>query len=68
MQCHAVKVPVKASLPVECLFWPEDDGWKGVCEELSLSVHGSSFEDAKKSMEVALEMYLESILRGRKIA
>jgi len=44
MQCHAVKVPVKAPLPVECHFWPEDDGWKGVCEELSLSVHGSSFE------------------------
>ncbi len=36
-QPHAVEVPVIASVPVECLFWAEDDGWKGACAELSVA-------------------------------
>jgi hypothetical protein len=36
-------------------FWLEDDGWNGVCEELSVTVRGSSFEDAKTKMEAALQ-------------
>jgi len=45
MQLHAVHVPVSAPVLVECIFWPEDDVWKGACQELSLSVHGSNFEE-----------------------
>lgn len=40
----AVKLAVTASIPVECEFWTEDDGWKGACIELSSTVQGSSFE------------------------
>src|SRR5712692_4378482 len=29
MQLHAVQVPVSAPVLVECIFWPEDDRWKG---------------------------------------
>jgi hypothetical protein len=36
-------------------FWLEDDGCNGVCEELSVTVRGSSFEDAKTKMEAALQ-------------
>ena len=61
-QPHAVKVPVNASVPVECLFWTEDDGWKGSCEKLSLTARGNSFEDAKKNMEAALQAHIEAIL------
>jgi len=65
---HAVKVPVIASVPVECVFWIEDDGWKGSCAELSLTVRGNSFEDAKKNMEVALQTRIEAVLRKEKMA
>jgi hypothetical protein len=43
MTARAVKLIVIASIPKDCSFWLEDDGWKGVCEELSLTVRGSSF-------------------------
>jgi predicted RNase H-like HicB family nuclease len=52
----------------------EDDGWNGVCEELSLAVRGRSFEDAKRKMEAAFQAHIESVLRkhsrksGKKVA
>ena len=63
MTAHAVKLKVIASVPKDCSFWLEDDGWNGVCEELSLTVRGSSFEDAKTKMETALQAQIERVLR-----
>jgi predicted RNase H-like HicB family nuclease len=63
MTAPAVKLKVIAGVPKDCGFRLEDDGWSGVCEELSLTVRGSSFEDAKRSMEAALQAHIESILR-----
>ena len=51
MTAHAVTLKVSANVPKDCSFWPEGDSWNGVCEELSLTVSGSSFEDAKRKME-----------------
>jgi predicted RNase H-like HicB family nuclease len=65
---NAVKLAVTASVPMECEFWTEDDGWKGACVELSLAVHGSNFEEAKKNMEAALQTAVGSVLRDRKLA
>ena len=65
---HAVEVPVIASVPIECLFWTEDDGWKGACAELSVTVRGGNFEEAKKNMEAALQTCIEAVLRDRKMA
>ena len=53
---------VSADIPTDCSFWLEDDGWNGVCEELSITVRGSSFEDAKRKMEAALQAHIESVL------
>ena len=47
MTGHPVTLKVSANVPKDCSFWPEDDSWNGVCEDLSLNVRGSSFEDAK---------------------
>jgi hypothetical protein len=63
MTAHAVKLKVIAGVPKDCSFWLEDDGWKGVCEELSVKILGSSFEDAKTKMEAALQEHIESVLR-----
>jgi predicted RNase H-like HicB family nuclease len=63
MTARAVKLKVFASVPKDCSFWLEDDGWNGVCDELSLSVRGSSFEDAKTKMEIALQTHIEGVLR-----
>ena len=63
MKSEAVSLPVIAGIPLDCSFWPEDDGWSGVCERLSVIVRGSSFEDAKKNMETALQEHIERILR-----
>jgi len=65
MEPNAVKVPVITPVPIECEFWPEDDGWKGTCSELAISVRGGNFEQAKENMEAALEGYISSVLRDR---
>jgi predicted RNase H-like HicB family nuclease len=64
MTSQAVKLKVAASIARECTFWAEDDGW-GLCEELSVSVRGSSFEDAKRQMEAALQAYVEKFLPSK---
>ena len=43
-------------------FWPEDDGWSGVCERLMVIVRGSSFEDAKQHKKNSLQEHIERIL------
>jgi predicted RNase H-like HicB family nuclease len=63
MKDEAVSLPVTASISLDCSFWPEDDGWSGVCARLMVIVRGSSFEDAKKHMEAALQEHIERILR-----
>jgi predicted RNase H-like HicB family nuclease len=63
MTPHAVKLQVEAKVPKDCIFWLEADGWAGICEELSVTVQGSSFEDVKKAMEAALQEHIETILR-----
>jgi hypothetical protein len=63
MKSQAVTLPVIAGVPLDCSFWPEDDGWSGVCERLSVIVRGSGFEDAKKNMETTLQEQVERILR-----
>jgi hypothetical protein len=62
------KVPVIASVPIECVFWPEEDGWKGACAGGRLTVNGGDFEEAKQNMEVALRAHIGSVLRERKMA
>ena len=38
MTAQAIKLKVTASVPKECVFQLEDDGWNGVCQELLLFV------------------------------
>ncbi len=63
MTAQAIKLQVTASVLKDCIFQLEDDGWNGVCEELSVMVRGSSFEDAKRKMEAALQAQIENVLR-----
>jgi len=58
-----VNLQVTASQPIDYDFWPEDDGWNGLCKSLSVTVRGSSFEDAKKNMATELQVHIERILR-----
>ncbi len=62
MTSEVVNLEVTA-IPIDCDFWSEDDGWKGLCKSLSVTVRGSSFEDAKKNMAGELQVYIERILR-----
>ena len=68
MTSQAIKLKVTASVPKDCIFQLEDDSWNGVCEELSLTVSGSSFEDAKRKMEAGLQAHIESVLREQSSA
>jgi len=63
MPSQVVNVQVTASIPIACDFWSEDDGWKGLCKSPSVTVLGSSFEDAKKNMAAELQTHIEGILR-----
>ena len=62
MTSQIVNLPVTASIPINCDFWSEDDGWKGLCKSPSVAVRGSSFEDAKKNMAAELQAQIERIL------
>ncbi len=62
MTSQVVNLQVTASIPIDCDFWSEDDGWKGLCKSLSITVQGSSFEDAKKNMATELQANIERIL------
>jgi hypothetical protein len=69
MRSCAVKIPLITPVDVECVFWAEDDGWKGVCEDLSILVRGRDFAESKKSMEIVLKNYVRSLFREhRKVA
>jgi hypothetical protein len=63
MTSEVVTLEVTASVPIDCDFWSEDDGWKGLCKNLSVTVRGRSFEDAKKNMAGELRVEIERILR-----
>jgi len=63
MTSRVVNLQVTANIPIDCDFWSEDDGWKGLCKSLSVTVRGSSFEDAKKNMATELQVLIERILR-----
>ena len=63
MTARTVELRVSASVPKDCIFWREDNGWVGVCDDLSLTVRGSSFEDAKRKMEAELRAHIEHVLR-----
>ena len=65
MRSHSVKMLVNASVPLECEFRPENEGWIAECQQARLEVRGSDFEDAKRAMEMALQEYLTSVLRDR---
>ncbi len=58
MDSQAVNLQVTASVPIDCEFWPEEDGWKGLCKKPSVTVRGSSFEDAKKNMATELQVHM----------
>ncbi len=64
MTSQVVSLPVTAGIPIDCDFWPEGDGWKGTCKSLSVTVTGSSFEDAKKNMAAELQGHIERIMRA----
>jgi len=68
MDSHAIKVPVITSVSVDCIFWQEAGGWTGACGELSLAVHGTDFEQAKKNMKAALQCYVSELIHERKMA
>jgi hypothetical protein len=63
MTSQVVNLQVTATVPIECEFWAEDDGWKGLSRSPSVTVRGSSFEDAKKNMATELQAQIEAILR-----
>jgi hypothetical protein len=63
MTSQVVNLQVTASIPIDCDFWSEDDCWKGLCKSPSITVRGSSFEDAKKNMATELQVQIERILR-----
>ena len=63
MTAQAINLKVVASVPTDCIFQLEDDSWNGACAELAVTVCGSSFEDAKRKMEAALQAQIENLLR-----
>jgi hypothetical protein len=38
MTSQIVKLEVSASIPIECEFWPQDDGWKGLSGSPAVTV------------------------------
>lgn len=64
MPSCTLKMSLIDPIAVECVFWAEDDCWKGVCEDLSILVRGRDFEESKEHMETVLRTYVGSLFRG----
>ena len=64
MRSCAIEISLIAPIAVECVFWAEDDGWKGVCEDLSILVRGRDFKDSKEHMDTVLTTYVGSLFRA----
>jgi hypothetical protein len=62
MTARAVKLKVVVRVPKDCSFWAEDDGWNGFSEDMSITVRGTGFEDAKSKMEEALREQIEILI------
>jgi hypothetical protein len=62
MSGQAITLRVIASVPVDCRFWMEDDGWNGQCERFAIYVRATQFEEIKRKMESALEAHIFSLL------
>ena len=62
MAGQAIALKVIASVPVDCRFWMEDDGWNGQCEKFLIHVRAPHFEEIKRRMESALEAHITSLL------
>jgi hypothetical protein len=62
MAGQAIALKVIASVPVDCRFWMEDDGWNGQCERFLIHVHAPHFEEIKRRMESALEAHITALL------
>jgi hypothetical protein len=63
MPSCTLKMSLLDPIAVECVFWAEDDGWKGVCEDLSILVRGRDLKDSKEHMETVLKTYVGSLFR-----
>ncbi len=61
-----VAVPVSVTMHVECLFWPESDGWKAECAEFAVVVQASTFEETKRSMEAAVQVLFKAAVERSK--
>jgi predicted RNase H-like HicB family nuclease len=68
MTTHAVGLKVTPCLRIECKFWLGDDGWEGSADHPVVTVHASSFEQAKSDMEIALGKHIEALLDQRRSA
>ena len=66
MRSCTVKMPLIDPVAVECVFWAEEDVWKGVCEDLAIFVRGRDFEESKEYMETLLKAYVQSLFRGHR--
>ena len=64
MASQAIDLKVSASVPVDCKFWRQDDGWVGTCDQFSVRVEGATFEEAKRNMESRLQSVLETLLHS----
>ena len=60
---NAVSLQLFLRMPFNCSLWLDTDGWTGVCEWMSVTVRGGSFEDAKRNLEASLRERVERILR-----
>lgn len=48
------------SIPVKCIARGVDTQWEAMCMTFDLAVQGSSFDEVKADLDLAIRMYLES--------
>jgi hypothetical protein len=65
MQPHAVTVPVITPVPIECTFWPEDDGWKGPVSSWVSQFLEAISRKPKRIWKKTLQEYVSAVLRDR---
>ena len=46
---------------LRCYAYGSGDSWQAICTDLDIAVDGSSFQEARESLESCIQMYLERV-------
>ena len=58
---HTSSAPSEKALRCRCYAYGRGAEWQAICTDFDIALHGSSLEEAKRSLGVGIGLFLESV-------